>query len=120
MQDPLYREIILEHWKNPQNYGVLANADIDTTEYNPLCGDSIRIMAKIKEGTIEDISFVSSGCAISTASASLFTEGIKGKMIHEVLNMKPEVFLDALGVSFTPSRLKCALLAYSTFQKAIE
>jgi len=120
MQDPLYREIILEHWKKPQNYGVLEHADIDVTELNPLCGDTIRIMARIKEGNIEEISFVSSGCAISTAAASLFTQRIKGSTVHEITKMKPEAFLDAFELTFTPARLKCALLAFSTFQKAIK
>ncbi|OGH11863.1 MAG: SUF system NifU family Fe-S cluster assembly protein [Candidatus Levybacteria bacterium RIFCSPHIGHO2_01_FULL_36_15] len=119
MDDLLYREIILEHWQNPQNYGVLANAEIDIVEFNPLCGDEIRIMVKIKNKKIERISFVSTGCAISRASASLFIEMVKGKQIKHIKRMKPNDFLKTLEIEISPSRLKCALLAYSTLQKAL-
>lgn len=114
--DPLYREIILEHWQHPQNYGVIENADIDVCENNPLCGDQIRITAKLKDGKIADIAFVAEGCAISKASASFFTEYAKGKSLQEIRNLSQQEALSQLGVKITPARIKCALLAYSTFQ----
>ena len=120
MSDPLYREIILEHFKNPHNYGVVEKADIDVREYNPLCGDDIRITAKIKDKNIEKIAFVSSGCAISKASASIFTDMVKDKKIKEIKDMKPEELLEELGTELTPGRLKCALLAFSTLKKGLK
>ncbi len=118
MQDPLYREIILEHWTNPQNYGVIKNADIDVEDNNPLCGDEIHITGKIKNNTLEDIKFVSEGCAISKASASIFTEKIKGMTLAEIKKITPEEVLDEMGLTLTPARMKCALLVYNTLKAA--
>ena len=77
MQDPLYREIILDNWQNPQNYGTVKNPDIDVSEVNTTCGDKIRLTGKIKSGKLVEIMFTGDGCAISKASSSLFTEQIK-------------------------------------------
>lgn len=116
----IYRDIILEHWKNPQNYGVIEDADIDVTETNPLCGDTIRLMIELKNKKVERISFVGEGCAISKASASLFTEELKGKTIEELKKIKPEDVLNLMEIDLTPSRTKCALLIYKTLQKALK
>ncbi len=115
--DPLYREIILEHWQNPQNFGVIDNADIDVTGKNPTCGDQIRITARKKDGRITDIAFTGEGCAISKASTSLFTESIKGKTTSDVKKIPETEIIEALGVPISPARTKCALLAYSTLQR---
>ena len=119
MQDTIYREIILDHYKNPQNYGVIKNADIDVSDLNPLCGDEIRITAKYKDNKISNIAFKSAGCAISKASASLFTEVIKGKTVTEIQNIKPEDVIALLEVELSPARTKCALLVYSTLQRGL-
>lgn len=119
MDDQLYREFILEHWKNPQNYGVLENADIDISGNNPLCGDEIRITVKLKGNKIENILFISQGCAISKASASLYTEMVKHKNVKDIKNIKPEDFLKTLEIELSPARLKCALLVYSTLRKGL-
>lgn len=118
-KDSLYRELILEHFNNPQNYGVLKNAEVDVAQVNPLCGDEIRITAQIKNQKIKDVAFTSSGCAISKAYASLFTEMIKDKKVSVVRKMKPDAVLKNLKVCLTPARLKCALLAYFTLQKGL-
>ena len=120
MSDQLYREFIIDNWKNPQNYGVLEKADIDVTEDNPLCGDHIRIMVKVKKGKIEKVSFVSEGCAISTASASLMTQMAHGMKITEFKKMKPEEFMNKFELCFSPGRIKCTLLGFSTLQKALK
>jgi nitrogen fixation protein NifU and related proteins len=119
MADSLYREIILEHWQNPQNYGNLANPDIDVSELNPLCGDKIRIMAKIKNKMIEDISFVADGCAISKASGSMLTIMAKKMPINKFLKLEAEDFLKTFNIPFSPARVKCVLLGFSTFKKAL-
>lgn len=118
MQDPLYREIILEHWTNPQNYGVIKNADFDVDDNNPLCGDEIKITGKIEDGKLVKIAFTGEGCAISKASASVFTEKIKGMKISEIKKITPEEVLDEIGLTLTPARMKCALLVYSTLKTA--
>lgn len=120
MADQLYREIVLEHWKNPLNYGVIKNPDIDIEENNPLCGDEIRITIKTDGKKIKQIAFTSEGCAISTACASMFTEMVKQKSIQEIKKIKPEVFLDKFGICLSPVRIKCALLAYSTLKKGLK
>lgn len=119
MDDALYRELILDHWENPQNYGVIENPDFDATDSNPLCGDEIRITGKIKNDKLNEIAFISEGCAISKASASLFTEKIKGMSIDEIRKIKDEEVLEELGVKISPARTKCALLIYTVAQKGI-
>ena len=119
MQDPLYREIILEHWQNPQNFGVIKNADVDVTENNPLCGDEIRLTIQIEKGKIKNILFSGVGCAISQASASLFTEEIKKKSLVSIIKVTERHVLELLGIELTPARMKCALLVWKSMQKGI-
>jgi len=116
--DPLYREIILEHWQHPQNFGVIKNADFDVTENNPLCGDNIRLTGKIENGKLTKIAFSGEGCAISRASASLFTEEIKGESLDAIKKKKDTDVLELLGIELTPARTKCALLVFNTLKKA--
>jgi nitrogen fixation NifU-like protein len=119
MQDIIYREIILEHYKNPQNYGILTPADIDVTELNSLCGDEIHVTVRINNNYVSDIAFESQGCAISKASASLFTEELKGKSLNEIADISQKDVLSLLEVQLTPARIKCALLIYKTVNKGI-
>lgn len=118
-QDPLYREILLEHGQSPQNYGLLNDPDFEVTELNPLCGDEIHLTGRIKNEKLIEIGFISEGCIISKASASLFTEKIKGESIEEIKKLKPEEVLEELGVTLTPARTKCALLIYVALKKEI-
>lgn len=119
MQDPLYREIILDNWENPQNYGVIDNADFDVTEFNPLCGDEIRLTGIVKNDKSIEIAFTSSGCAISKASASIFTEKIKHMPLDAIKKLLPNDVLSELGAQLTPARTKCALLIYVCLKKGI-
>lgn len=118
MQDPLYREIILEHWTNPQNYGVIKDADFSVDDNNPLCGDEIKITGKIKDDILTEVAFTGEGCAISKASASVFTEKIKGMKIVDIKKITPEEVLEEIGLQLTPARMKCGLLVYSTLKAA--
>lgn len=117
--DLLYREIILEHWQNPQNFGVLKNADIDVTETNPLCGDLIRLTITLKKGKVTKVLFSGEGCAISQAFASLFTEKMKGMSNKELNNVTDSQVLQLLGIELTPVRTKCALLILKTLHKGL-
>jgi nitrogen fixation protein NifU and related proteins len=119
MDDVLYREEILEHWESPRNYGVLKKADVDVSENNLLCGDKIRVMAKIKNKKIEKITFAGEGCAISIAATSKMTEWVKGMEVKKILKMKSENFLEKLGMALSPARIKCALLGFSTLKKGL-
>jgi len=117
--DPLYREIILEHWQHPQNYGVVDKPDIDVEEFNPLCGDMIRLTGRIEDGKLAKVAFKGEGCVISKASASLFTEDIKGKSLTALKKIKEQDVLNLLEIELTPARTKCALLIYKTLQIGI-
>jgi nitrogen fixation NifU-like protein len=108
--DQFYREFILDHYKNPRNFGRLEGADITHEEYNPLCGDMVGMDFRISDGVIEDVRFHGRGCAISQASASLLTERLKGMSLEEARRISRDDVVEALGIDISPARLKCALL----------
>ncbi|MER3457469.1 MAG: SUF system NifU family Fe-S cluster assembly protein [Chloroflexota bacterium] len=110
--DDLYRELILDHYKNPHNYGTLEPADISYEDDNPLCGDRIRIDIRLDDhNRVSEVRFSGKGCAISQASASMLTDEIKGKTLEELRHFDKQDLLDLLGIPLSPARLKCALLA---------
>ncbi len=111
MADQMYREYILDHYKNPRNFGRLEGADITHEENNPLCGDVVGMDIKTNDGTIEDVRFHGRGCAISQASASLLTERLKGMSLEDARKIDKGDVLEELGIEISPARLKCALLA---------
>jgi len=109
--DDLYREIIIERYKNPAFKGELIPNDISFEDENPLCGDHIRIDLRVNaEGVISEAAFSGHGCAISQASADLLLESVIGKSLEEVRRISKEDLLDLLGIELGPVRLKCALL----------
>ena len=109
--DQFYREYILDHYKNPRNFGRLENPDISHVEDNPLCGDVIGMDFRVRDGVIEDIKFHGRGCAISQASASLLTERLKGLALEDAKKINKEDVLGELGIQISPARIKCALLS---------
>lgn len=115
----MYIEELLDHYKNPRNYGEIENPDIKIFDTNPLCGDEIEIQVELDNNKIKTMKFNGKGCAISLASASMMTEDFKGKTVEEVIKTPNEVILERLGVTISPMRLKCALLAITTLQKGI-
>ena len=135
MVDDLYQEIILDHSKHPRNCHAMADATRNAEGYNPLCGDKLKLYIKMDGDIVKDVSFVGSGCAISTASASLMTESLKGKTREEALKLLDK-FHDLLttdtpvtkdlgklvvfcGVRDYPARVKCATLAWHTLKSAL-
>ena len=133
----LYRDVILDHNKRPRNFGRLDPADAHADGHNPLCGDRLSVFVKMNGDQIEDLRFEGKGCAISTASASLMTEAVKGKdraavgqlfeKIHTLLtqqDVEPTPDLGKLaalsGVREFPSRVKCASLCWHTLNAALE
>ncbi|MBM4422827.1 MAG: SUF system NifU family Fe-S cluster assembly protein [Chloroflexi bacterium] len=110
--DDMYREVILDHYKHPRNYGKLEPADISYEDDNPLCGDRIRIDIRLDENDrVKEAAFSGKGCAISQASASMLTEEILGKSLDEIKQIGKEQILELLGIELGPTRLKCALLS---------
>ncbi len=118
--DDLYRDEILEHYRRPHNFGTLPSPDAMHEGSNPLCGDRITMMLGIgPAGTVDEVAFTGRGCAISQASASILTDGIKGKRLDEVARLGAQDVLDDLGIEISPARLKCALLSLETLQVAL-
>lgn len=110
--DDLYREVIVERYKNPQYFGTLEPHDISFEDENPLCGDHIRIDLRLNgEGKVSEAAFSGHGCAISQASADLLLESVIGKTLEEVRALTKQDVLDNLGIELGPVRLKCALLS---------
>lgn len=116
MQHSIYREEILEHYKDPQNFGKLKKFDLSSKQLNPFCGDGISMYIKEERGKVSDVSFDGQGCAISIASTSLLTEYAKGKKINELTRFSEADMLDLLGIEVSETRKKCALLALYTLK----
>ncbi len=117
--DTIYQQLILDHYRNPRNQGVLDAPTHLATANNPTCGDSLEMQLLIKNDIIGEVRFQGSGCAISQASASILTEFLKGKSVSEAKGVRKEELLDLLGIELSLTRLKCALLALETFQKSL-
>ena len=118
--DDLYREVIIEHYKNPSYRGKLNPHDITFADNNPLCGDHIQIDLRVDaDGNVSDARFDGHGCAISQASADLLMESIIGKPIEEVKKLKKDDILELLGIDLGPVRLKCALLSLKVLKAGV-
>ena len=119
MED-LYREIIIDRYKNPQFKGELDPNDISFEDDNPLCGDHIRVDLRIdKDGNVTEATFDGHGCAISQASADLLIESIQGKSLDEIKKFSKEDLLELLGLELGPVRIKCALLSLKVLKAGI-
>lgn len=118
--DDLYREVIIDRYKNPQYRGKLDPHDISFEDDNPLCGDHIRIDLRLDgEDKVKEASFDGRGCAISQASADLLVESIIGKSLEEVKSLSKQDILDLLGIELGPVRLKCALLSLKVLKAGV-
>jgi nitrogen fixation protein NifU and related proteins len=119
--DQLYREVILDHYKNPRGHGLLEEPDAEAEGQNPLCGDEVSIYVAFAEDgdTIDEVKFSGRGCAISQAATSMLTEMVKGRSAAEVASLPRDELLDEIGIPLTPVRLKCALLGPATRKLAL-
>ena len=119
--ETLYREIILDHYKNPRGHGVIEDADAEAEGQNPLCGDEVSVYVAFGEDgeTIDDVKFSGRGCAISQAATSMLMEMTKGRTAHQVAQLDKEELLAEIGVPLTPVRLKCAMLGLTTLKVAL-
>ena len=118
--DDLYREVIIEHYKNPSYRGHLDPHNIQFEDSNPLCGDHIEITLQVGEdGIVKDARFDGHGCAISQASADLLIESSIGKSVDEIKQLNKENILELLGIDLGPVRLKCALLSLKVLKAGV-
>jgi nitrogen fixation NifU-like protein len=119
--DQLYREVILDHYKNPRGHGALEEADAHAEGQNPLCGDEVSISVRFGEDgdTIDEIGFEGRGCAISQAATSMLTEMVQGRKASEVAALPKEELLEEIGIPLTPVRMKCAILGLGVLKVAL-
>jgi nitrogen fixation protein NifU and related proteins len=118
--DDLYREIIIEHYKNPAHRGKLDPSDFSFTDSNPLCGDEIEISLRTdSSGIVTEAAFDGHGCAISQASADLLIESIIGRSVEEIKTLSRDRVLDMLGIELGPVRMKCALLSLKVLKAGV-
>jgi nitrogen fixation protein NifU and related proteins len=117
--DALYREYILDHYKNPRNFGELDERDAEFHDLNPLCGDELGVHVKLEEGKVADLRFHGRGCAISQAAASIISDELKGKTVAEIAALDRHFVVEELGIDLSPTRLKCGLLSLKVVQGAL-
>ena len=119
--DQLYREVILDHYKNPRGHGLLEDADAEAEGQNPLCGDEVSIYVAFADDgeTIDEVKFSGRGCAISQAATSMLMDLATGRTATEVATMDKDELLEEIGIPLTPVRLKCAMLGLTTLKVAL-
>jgi nitrogen fixation NifU-like protein len=116
----LYQENILDHYENPCKRGTIAHPSLEFRDLNPLCGDEVCVQARVDErGRLVEVCFDGKGCVISLAAASMLMEEIEGKTLEEVKQLDRQAMLGLLGIPLTAMRVKCAMLALRTLEKAI-
>ena len=116
----LYSAILLDHFRRPRNYGSLDAADISNEQFNPLCGDRIRLELKLEQAKVVDVRFKGDACAICTAAASLLTELVLGQDMESLANISDTRLISALESDIKPARLQCALLPLQALREGLQ
>ena len=123
----MYTERLLDHYRSPRNKGRLdepgssieAGQVLAAREYNPLCGDEVTIQARVEEGRLAEVRFEGRGCALCMGAASLLTEAVRGRSLEELASFGRDEYLEELGATIRPARLRCALLPWMAFRHAV-
>ncbi len=118
-EDEMYRENILDHFKNPRNFGKMESSTFNNLEFNPVCGDQIEIFVQLENDTVKEVKFTGKGCAISMASASMLTDKIKSMSLEQLKKIKKEEVLEMIGVPLGIVRRKCGLLSLKVLMNGI-
>ncbi len=116
--DALYRDYILDHYKNPRNFGELDPHDLEWNDHNPLCGDELGVHVRVEDGRIAELRFHGQGCAISQAAASISSEELIGMEVEEIPRLPADWVIEMLGIGISPTRRKCALLGLKVMRGA--
>ncbi|MGZ3531123.1 MAG: iron-sulfur cluster assembly scaffold protein [Vulcanimicrobiaceae bacterium] len=117
--DDFYRDYILDHYRNPHNFGHFEKPDVTAEDVNPLCGDQIRMELLVGgDGTVADVRFSGKGYAISQASASMLTDSVKGMRLEDVATLSKDAVLENVGIGISPTRMKCAMLGLKVLKSA--
>jgi nitrogen fixation NifU-like protein len=117
--DQLYREVILDHYRNPRSHGLLDAPDAQAEGQNPLCGDEVTVSLRFDGDAIAEVGFEGRGCAISQAATSMLSELVQGRTVDEVARLPKEELLEEIGIPLTPVRLKCAILGLGVLKVAL-
>lgn len=119
MNEEIYKQNIIDHYRNPRHFGSLSDATVKADGVNPSCGDMLTLYLRVKEGVVVDVSFEAEGCAISVAAASMLAEKIYGMRLSDTRMLTPGHVYTMLGITISPGRSKCALLAYGALENAL-
>jgi nitrogen fixation NifU-like protein len=117
--DELYRDYILEHYKQPRNFGELAEHDLEFHDRNPLCGDEMELQIRVEDGKIADLKWHGQGCAISQAAASIASEELIGMQLDDAASLGADWMIDQMGIEISATRRKCALLNLKVLRGAV-
>ena len=119
-EDEIYRENIIDHYRNPRNFGEIKNANVEHSELNPVCGDMIKLFLKFENKKVKEAKFKGNGCAISMAATSMLTERLIGKTAEEIKKFTKDDVFEMLGIELGVVRIKCGLLCLNTLMKGVE
>jgi nitrogen fixation NifU-like protein len=119
MNSDMYREVIMDLYKNPMNFGLMNNPSNEAEKINPICGDKLKVQLKVEDGVVREAMFSGVGCVISIAAASLITEKISGMKISDIMELDETDISKLMGINIVPIRIKCALLSLEAIKKAL-